>query len=56
MRKTKEENSMKKHLMAAGILLAAAGMTAAEPDYLFFNIVPCSIGQEEQQAQNMIEL
>ena len=47
---------MKKHLMAAGILLAAAGMNAKEPGYLFFNVVPCSIGQEQQQAQQMIEL
>lgn len=47
---------MRKILMAAGLLLAAAGMTAAEPDYWFFNVVPCSIGQEEQQAQNLIEL
>ena len=47
---------MKKTLMAAGLLLTAAKMTAAEPGYLFFNVVPCSIGQEQQQAQKMIEL
>ena len=42
--------------MTAGLLLAAAGITAAEPGYLFFNVVPCSIGEEQRQAKNMIEL